>query len=196
MPSLDSTPATASSSTIAILRWWAGWADAGTTNPVTHEHVKLITCDVHRIEAADPYPESYDATVDRNVREQNDNARPAIANPLLDIDQYDTVLLASGVWNVRAPMIMTTFTESFNFTGKTIHPVTTHAMSGLGNAKRDYATSCPDGVIGQGLAVKGEEVTAAGPGIQSWLQDIGLLEKQHPDRPRSFPTNQSEGPDQ
>ena len=34
---------------------------------------------VHRIEAADPYPESYDATVTRNVREQNADARPTIA---------------------------------------------------------------------------------------------------------------------
>jgi flavodoxin len=136
-----------------------------------------LDCEVHRIEAADPYPDSYDATVARNVREQNGNARPAIANPLPAIDQYDTVLLASGIWNVRAPMIMTTFAESYDFTGKTIHPVTTHAMSGLGNTESDYAKFCPGGVIGQGLAVKGEEVKDAGPDIDSWLQRIGLLEK-------------------
>lgn len=135
-----------------------------------------LNCDVHRIEAADPYPESYEATVARNVREQNDNARPAIANPLSSIDQYDTVLLASGIWNVRAPMIMTTFAESHDFTGKTIHPITTYAMSGLGNTERDYAKSCPGAVIGQGLAVKGEEVSDAGPSIKSWLQSNGLSE--------------------
>jgi flavodoxin len=136
-----------------------------------------LDCEVHRIEAADPYPDSYDATVARNVREQNDNARPAIAKPLPAIDQYDTVLLASGIWNVHAPMIMTTFAESYDFTGKTIHPVTTHAMSGLGNTESDHAKFCPGGVIGQGLAVKGEEVMDAGPSIDSWLQRIGLLEK-------------------
>jgi flavodoxin len=36
----------------------------------------LITCDVHRIEAADPYPDDYDATVARNVREQDGDTRP------------------------------------------------------------------------------------------------------------------------
>ena len=122
-----------------------------------------------------PIPTSYDATVARNVREQNTDARPAIANPLPAIDQYDTVLLASGIWNVRAPMIMTTFAESYDFTGKTIHPITTHAMSGLGNTERDYARSCPGAVIGQGLAVKGEEVRDAGPDIETWLQRTGLL---------------------
>ena len=94
---------------------------------------------MHRIEAADPYPDGYDATVARNVREQDGNARPAMASPLPSIEEYDTVLLASGIWNVRAPMIMTTFAESYDFTGKTIHPVTTHAMSGLGTTERDYA---------------------------------------------------------
>ena len=29
-------------------------------------------------------------------------------------------------------MIMTTFTEKYDFSGKTVHPVTTYAMSGLG----------------------------------------------------------------
>lgn len=66
---------------------------------------KLVTCDVQRIEAADPYPDGYDATVARNVREQNADDRPAMANRLPSVDQYDTVLLASGIWNVRAPMI-------------------------------------------------------------------------------------------
>ncbi|MDQ1059846.1 flavodoxin [Arthrobacter globiformis] len=82
----------------------------------------LIGCDVHRIEAAVPYPADYDATVARNVREQNEDSRPAIANPLPSIDHYDTVLLASGIWNIRAPMIMTTFTESHDFAGKTVYP--------------------------------------------------------------------------
>ncbi|MBP1136648.1 flavodoxin [Arthrobacter sp. PvP023] len=133
-------------------------------------------CDVHRIEAADPYPDSYDATVAQNVREQNNDARPGIANPLSSIGGYDTVLLASGIWNVRAPMIMTTFAESHDFTGKTIHPVTTHAMSALGTTERDYARSCPGAVIAEGLAVRGEEVQNAGADVDSWLRRTGLLQ--------------------
>lgn len=134
-----------------------------------------VPCDVHRIEAADPYPAGYDATVARNVSEQNQDARPAIRNLLPSIDQYDTVILASGIWNVRAPMIMTTFAESYDFAGKTIHPVTTHAMSGLGNTVRDYGRSCPGATVREGLAVKGEEVRDAGTAIQSWLQRTQLL---------------------
>lgn len=55
-----------------------------------------LDCDVHRIQAADPYSENYDETVQRNVREQNADARPGIANPLDSIDRYD-ILLASPI---------------------------------------------------------------------------------------------------
>jgi len=50
-----------------------------------------IGSDVHRIEPTEPYPTSYDETVQRNEREQNANATPpAIANPLPSIAQYDS----------------------------------------------------------------------------------------------------------
>jgi flavodoxin len=149
--------------------------EVGNTEVLAGMISTLIPCQVHRIEAEEPYPDSYDATVARNVREQNRDARPAIANPLPSIDQYDTVILASGIWNVRAPMIMTTFTERYDFSGKTVHPVTTHAMSGLGTTARDYRQSCPGATIGEGLAVKGEEVLGAGADVKSWLQRTGLL---------------------
>lgn len=133
-----------------------------------------IDCDVHRIEAVDPYPDDYDKTVARNVREQEADARPAIADLPSSIERYDTILLASPIWNVRAPMIMSTFTEKFDFGGKTVFPVTTYAMSGLGTTERDYRASCPGATIGEGLAVRGEEVRDADADVQAWLRRIGL----------------------
>jgi flavodoxin len=135
----------------------------------------LIGCDVHRIEPTDPYPDSYSETVERNVKEQEADAHPAIANALASLEPYDTVLLGSPIWNVRAPMIMTTFVEHFDFTGKTVSPFTTHAMSGLGTTVRDYTASCLGATIGEGLAVQGEEVRDAGAAVESWLRRINLL---------------------
>lgn len=84
-----------------------------------------LDCDVYRIEAADPYSEDYDDTVARNVHEQQADTRPAIANPLDSVASYQTVLLASPIWNLRAPIIMSTFAESLDLSGTTIHPLTT-----------------------------------------------------------------------
>lgn len=151
--------------------------EVGNTEIVAGMISDRIDCDVYRIEASEPYSDDYDETVARNVREQDTDTRPAIANSLTAIEDYDIVLLGSPIWNVRAPMIMSTFVESFDFTGKTIYPFTTYAMSGLGTTERDYATSCPGSIIGEGLAVRGEEVNDAAPAVETWLQRIGLLNR-------------------
>jgi len=136
---------------------------------------ELVDCDVYRLEAADPYPTGYDATVDRNSREQRDDARPGIADPLASIEQYDILLIGSPIWNVRTPMIMSTFCDSHDFTGKTVHPFVTYAVSGLGPAQQDYTAACPGGQIEAGLAVQGEEVPDHRRDVQAWLRATGLL---------------------
>jgi flavodoxin len=148
--------------------------EVGNTEVLAGMIRQLIGCDVYEIEAADPYPYSYDATVDRNVREQNDNARPGIANPLRSISDYDTVLVGSPIWNNRAPMIMSTFVESLDFGGKTLYPLVTYAVSGLGSTERDYAASAPGATIGEGLAVRGEEVQSAESQAEQWLRRLRL----------------------
>ncbi|MGI5176021.1 flavodoxin [Dactylosporangium sp. CA-152071] len=147
----------------------------GNTQVVADMITRLVGCEVHRIEAAEPYSDDYDPTVARNVREQQANARPGIANPLPSIGRYTTILLGSPIWNVRAPMIMTAFAEGFDFTGKTVHPLTTYAVSGLGTTERDYAASCRGATLGEGLAVRGEEAGDAEPAVTAWLRRIGLL---------------------
>ncbi|MCT9084710.1 flavodoxin [Streptomyces fulvoviolaceus] len=148
----------------------------GNTEVLARMISERIECDVHRIEAVAPYSDDYDETVARNVREQDADARPAIANPPSSVDRYDVVLLADPIWNVRAPMIMSTFADRYDFRGKTVHPVTTHAMSGLGTTERDYAASCRGATIGEGLAVRGEEVRKADAEVRSWLRRIDVLQ--------------------
>jgi hypothetical protein len=109
----------------------------------------LIDCDVDRIEAADPYSNDYEATVARSVREQQADARPGVAKPLASIDRHASVLLASPIWNVRAPMIMTTFIEAIDFRGAT---------------------------LGEGLAVQGEQAGGASAEARAWLRRVGLLQ--------------------
>ena len=70
---------------------------------------------------------------------------------------------------------MTTFAESHDFTGKTVHPVVTYAVSGLGRTEQDYTTSCPGAQIGEGLAVRGEEVLNHRSDVEAWLGGGGLL---------------------
>ena len=149
--------------------------EVGNTEVLATMIAELIDCDIYRIEASDPYPDGYDATVQRNVAEQDADARPGIADPLASIDGYQHVLLGSPIWNVRPPMIMSTFAESYDFTGITVHPFVTYAVSGLGNTPRAYSRACASADIGTGLAIRGEEVAQHRSDVETWLRAAGLL---------------------
>ena len=73
-------------------------------------------------------------------------------------------------------MIMHTLAESYDFTGRTVHPFTTHAMSGLGTAERQYSRSCRGATIGAGLAVAAARRCArtGRRRAAAWLDRIGL----------------------
>jgi flavodoxin len=147
----------------------------GNTATVAGVIADIIDVDVYEIRAADPYPDDYEATVRRNVEEQEADARPSIAGRLPDLERYDTILLGSGVWNVRAPMIMQTFVGSYDFTGRTILPFVTYAVSGMGSVAEEYAQKLPGATVGQGLAVRGEEATQARREVEDWLRRSRLL---------------------
>jgi flavodoxin len=149
--------------------------EVGNTQVLALMMAELVDCDVFRIEAADPYPDGYDATVARNVREQDADARPAIVNPMGAIDGYERVLLGSPIWNVRPPMIMNTFAASYDFSDKTVYPFVTHAVSGLGSTERVYRQACAGARISPGLAVQGEEVGQRREDVEAWLRQSRLL---------------------
>ncbi|XVX21206.1 flavodoxin [Actinomycetota bacterium] len=135
---------------------------------------ELIDVDMHELRAADTYSRDYDATVARNVREQDEQARPAIAGPLPSVAGRRTVLLGSPIWNVQIPRIMRTFVDATEWSGIRVVPFTTHAMSGLGGAVEEYRQACRGATMAEGLAVRGERVRESRPEIEAWLGRVGL----------------------
>ena len=160
--------------------YWNGgrrMLDTGNTEILAELISDRIDCDVVRIEAAEPYSDSYDDTVARNVREQNGDARPDISSDLPDLGGYDTVLLGSPIWNVQPPMIMATFAEVVDLSGKRLLPFVTYAVSGLGSTESFYRDLDTGATLGKGLAVRGEEVRDSGAGtdVDQWLRAAGLI---------------------
>jgi flavodoxin len=153
--------------------------EVGNTKVVADMISDRIGCDVYEILAAEPYPEDYEETRERNVQEQDTDARPEIANPLPSIDEYDLVILGSPIWSSRPPMIMSTFAESFDFAGKMVLPLVTYAVSGMGNAERVYQEACRGATFDEGLAVQGEQVIDApddaASAVETWLRRVGLV---------------------
>jgi hypothetical protein len=77
--------------------------------------------------------------------------------------------------NVRPPVIMSTFAENFDFSGKTIHPFVTYAVSELGTTMETYEGLSAGATISSGLSVLGETVGHADPQVRAWLRHINLL---------------------
>lgn len=69
----------------------------------------------------------------RSSVEMNDpSSRPAIAEKVADMGQYDTVIIGFPIWWYVAPTIINTFLESYDFTGKKIALFATSGGSGFG----------------------------------------------------------------
>ena len=96
--------------------------------------------------------------------------RPEILNLPQDIDQYDEIYLGySNYWGTM-PMAVYTFLESYDFTGKKIHPFCTHEGSGLSNTESDIKKSAKGAVIEKGIAIHGSNVDQAKDVLERWIQ--------------------------
>lgn len=75
--------------------------------------------DLFRIEPEAPYTTDHSALVDQAKKEQTDEARPAIAAQIENPDQYDTIFVGYPNWWGDMPMILYTFFDEYDFSGKT-----------------------------------------------------------------------------
>ena len=73
----------------------------------------------------------------RSTIEMNDKSfRPAVANRVENMAEYDAVYVGFPIWWYVAPTIINTFLEQHDLTGKTIVPFATSGGSGFSsNAK-------------------------------------------------------------
>ena len=102
---------------------------------------------------------------------QEEDARPALVSLPENLDQYDEIYLGYPNYCGTMPMAVYTFLESFDFTGKKIHPFCTHEGSGLSGTEQDIRNAAKGAVVGKGLAIHESSVDAAKPALQKWIQE-------------------------
>lgn len=122
----------------------------GTTKPLAEYAAEITGADLYEIVAEDPYTEADLAyyTNGRADQEQNDpDARPAISGGVENMDEYDTIILGYPIWHGQAPRIISTFLESYDFSGKTIIPFCTSHSSGIGSSADNLHILCSDSAV-------------------------------------------------
>lgn len=131
---------------------------------------ELTGADIFCIEPVNPYPDDYRQTIDIAKKELQAAARPGIRGVTPDVREYETIILGYPNWWGTFPMIVATFLESSDFSGKTILPLCTNEGSGMGTSEMDIKNICSQSDVRPGLAVTGGQVKHARPQIETWLR--------------------------
>ena len=152
----------------------AVFSRSGNTMTVANMIQTYTGGDLFEITPAVPYPEDYDTVVDQAKEEQNEQARPAVADTVENWDDYDTVFVGYPIWWSDAPMVVLTFLESYDWNGKTLIPFCTSGGSGFGNSLDSIAASAPGAEILEGFHVLGNQSGSAEPDVRQWLSNLGF----------------------
>lgn len=124
------------------------------------------------LRAADAYAAGYGDS-DRAQAERDENARPEIANLPENIDQYSTIIVGYPIWWHTAPMIIGTFLESFDLTGKEVY---VFAQSASMNTEQfassmEFVRECaPSANVHDGLFARPSDTAE----IEAYLAQYGL----------------------
>lgn len=163
------TETTGDSNTLVAYFSWSGNTEA-MANLIAEQTGGTL----FEIAPATPYTDDYDALLDVAQQEQAEDARPELAATVEDWDSYDVVFVGYPDWWSDAPMVIYSFLESYDWTGKTMVPFCTSGGSGFGRSLDRLPDSAPGATILEGLHVSGSSAADSGEEVAEWIAGLGL----------------------
>jgi len=107
----------------------AYFSSTGNTRSVAEQVAQAIKAELYEIKPETPYSSQdldwRDSSSRSNVERNDPSFRPVISNKVENMEQYDIIFLGYPIWFGQAPNIISTFLESYDFSGKTIVPFCT-----------------------------------------------------------------------
>ena len=131
--------------------------------------------DIERIEPVEAYPEDYNETADKAKAERDNGDRPKFKELQFNPENYDTIFIGYPIWWYELPMIMRTFFDTYDLSGKTIIPFNTHEGSGDGGTYDQIKTEEPNAKVLEGLPIRGGDIenTDSKDKVTEWLTGLG-----------------------
>lgn len=147
----------------------------GTAKIVAEEIAKQTGADIAEIVPEKPYDsdrDHYSALARLAKTEHDEDMRPAIKNDI-DITAYDTIYIGYPMWWYTFPMIIYTFFDKYDFSGKTIIPFNTHMGSADGGTYETIRELEPGARVLNGLPVEMSDAES-GPAevVKRWLSGL------------------------
>lgn len=154
----------------------AYFSASGVTAKAAKALAEAAGADLYEIRPEKPYTRAdlnWNDKKSRSSVEMNDKtSRPAIAEKVEDIEQYENVFVGFPIWWYVAPTIINTFLESYDFSGKTVIPFATSGGSGMGKTNTGLAPSCPGAVLLDGKVLNGMLSQAD---LKAWIESLNLF---------------------
>ena len=121
------------------------------------------------------YPSTYDETIDVGQAEKNNNVKPEIANHIDNLDDYDTVFIGFPNWWYGMPMVMYSFFDAYDLSGKTIIPFCTSGGSAFSDSINEIKTLEPNAtVVEDGLHIGASSASSAEKQVQDWVNSLNI----------------------
>ena len=165
----ESEPVETGSRSLVVYFSWSG-----NTENVAKSIQSQTDSDIFEIVPATPYSDDYDTVVDLAQEEQRSNTRPAISGSIENIEQYDVVYVGFPNWWGDMPMILYTFFDTYDLSGKTVALFGTSGGSGLSGTVNEVRSLEPNATVTEGLHIGSGSSSNPDNAVSDWLNEIGL----------------------
>ena len=149
---------------------------SGNTKAVAEAIQSQTGSELFEIVPQTPYSDDYNTLLDDAQEEQSTDARPAISGTIENLEQYDVIFVGYPNWWGDMPMILYTFFDSYDLSGKTIAPFCTSGGSGLSGTVNTIKALEPNATVTDGLHIGSSAASNPDGAVSSWLSEIGLAE--------------------
>lgn len=146
----------------------------GNTGVMAHMIADASGGELFSIRTVEPYPDNYNDTVDAGEAEKNHGIRPELSTHIEDLQQYDTIFVGFPNWWYGMPMVMYSFFDEYDFSGKTVIPFCTSGGSAFSDAIEEIKDMEPDAAVLDGLHIGGSSVSGAESRVNDWVTELGL----------------------
>lgn len=96
---------------------------------------------------------------------------PAIKNRVENWEQYDTVVIGYPIWNGDAPRIVSTFVQSYDFTGKKVAVFYTSGSSGVEDSQEKLRGLLPGAEFRPGIRF---DAAATVADVRAWAAEADI----------------------
>lgn len=147
---------------------------SGNTENVANSIAAQTGADMFRIVPAEPYVDDYNTLLEIASEEKQNGARPEIADSIEDLGQYDVIYAGFPNWWGDMPMILYSFFDSYDLSGKTIAPFCTSGGSGLSDTVNSIKALEPEAEVLEGLHIRDSASSDPDSAVGEWLERLGL----------------------